>query len=54
MKKILSFTLKVFFFLIILLALYYFIQPEPFLGKISLYNFIFPGGNAFRSGKTRE
>lgn len=43
MKKILSFTLKVFFFLIILLALYYFIQPEPFLGKISLYNFIFPG-----------
>ncbi len=52
MKKTLRFLAKTLFFLILLSGLYVLIQPEPFLGNISIYNRLIPGRERLPFGES--
>ncbi len=52
MGKIVRILLKTVLILVLLLALYSLLQPLPWLGKISLYNRLFPGRERLPFGET--
>lgn len=54
MKRILRIILKTILILAIISSLYFILQPEPTLGKFSLYNSVFPGRQRLPFGESPQ